>query len=135
MGGEFTSDISDIIGQIAKMGAPSQHTISTLQRGNYNYADRTYEILIRKIRQFEDELDAEHETAIMLSSFGQSVTLAVESIEYANPSTLIFCGYVEGQPATLIQHMSQLNFLLCSVKRAAPEKPKKKIGFVPPSED
>lgn len=56
-------------------------------------------------------------------------------IGYANPSTLIFYGTVGGQEATLIQHMSQLNFLLMSVPKADPEKPARRIGFALSSED
>ena len=96
---------------------------------NYNQADYAYEIVMEEIRTFEQSLDDDHEVAIKLTSFGQSITLAVTDIGYANPSTLFFYGFVGDQKATLIQHMSQLNFLLLAVRKADPEKPARRIGF------
>ena len=98
-------------------------------------ADYTYEIIMERIKEFEDELDDEHEIALKLASFGQSVTLAVTGIGYSNPSTLVFYGFVGDQPATLIQNMNQLNFLLLAVKKAEPERPPRRIGFAQPTED
>lgn len=92
-------------------------------------ADYTYEIIMERIKEFEDTLDNEHEVAVKLAAFGQSITMSITDIGYSNPSTLIFYGYVGNQPATLIQHMSQLNFLLIPTKRVDPQKPKHKIGF------
>lgn len=102
---------------------------------NYFLADYTYEIIMEEIKDFEDQLDDDHEVALRLASFGQSITLAVHEIGYANPSTLTFYGYVGNQPATLIQHVNQLSFLLLAVKKPDPEKPPRRIGFVQPSED
>ena len=42
---------------------------------------------------------------------------------------LVFNGWVNNNRATLLQNMSQLNFLLLAVPRAVPEEPRKKIGF------
>lgn len=92
-------------------------------------ADYSYEVILERIKDFEDGLDNEHEVAVKLASFGQALTLSVTDIGYSNPSTLIFHGYVGDQPATLIQHMSQLNFLLVAVKKSDPEKPPRRIGF------
>lgn len=102
---------------------------------NYNLADYSYEIIMDRIKEFEDTLDSEHEVAVKLSSFGQSITMAVTDIGYSNPSTLVFYGFVQGQPATLIQHMSQLNFLLLAIPKADPSKPAHRIGFSSPTED
>lgn len=106
-----------------------------LELREYRYADYTYEVIIDRIKEFESELDDEHEIALQLASFGQSVTLSVVSIGYSNPTTLVFHGFVGDQPATLLQHMSQLNFLLLAVKKADPEKPPRRIGFALPSEN
>lgn len=98
-------------------------------------ADYTYEVIVRRIKAFQDELDDDHEVALQLASFGQSIILSVTSIGYSNPSTLIFYGFVDGRPATLIQHMTQLNFLLLSMPKQDPEKPPRRIGFELPTED
>ncbi len=98
-------------------------------------ASDTYKIVMKRIKEFEDCLDYDHEVAIMLASFGQSVTMAVTDIGYTNPSTLVFHGLVGGKPATLIQNMNQLNFLLLSVEKSSPEKPPFRMGFALPTED
>ena len=72
---------------------------------NYSMADYTYEVIMERIKDFEDKLDYDHEVSIQLASFGKSITLAVSEIGYSNPTTLVFHGIVDGnQRATLIQH-------------------------------
>ena len=102
---------------------------------NYNHADYTHELIMDEVRAFESGLDNNHEVGVKLAAFGQSITLSVTDIGYANPSTLYFYGFVGDQKATLIQHVSQLNFLLVAVPKADPEKPARRIGFSPSSED
>lgn len=99
------------------------------------HADYTYEVIVNIIKEFEQSLDDEHEVAVKLASFGQSLTLSVTNVGYVNPSTLLFYGYIGEQHATLVQHMSQLNFLLLAVKKLDPSKPTRRIGFAPPIED
>ena len=102
---------------------------------DYTYADYTYEVIMERIKDFEDTLDDDHEVSLQLASFGQSVTLAVTSIGYSNPTTLVFHGFVGNQRATLIQHVSQLNFLLLATQKAEPAKPPRRIGFAVSAED
>ena len=89
---------------------------------DYKMADTQYKVIMERIKEFEDDLDDEHEVAIKLASFGQSILLSVTDIGFSNPFTLVFYGFVDGQPATLIQHMSMLNFLLIAVKKEDPKK-------------
>jgi len=96
---------------------------------NYNMADYQYEVIMGRIKDFEDQLDDEHEIAIQLMSFGKDILLYVTDISFSNPSTLVFHGLVNGQNATLIQHMSMLSFLLLAVKKPEPAKPARRIGF------
>ena len=109
--------------------------LSVIPPRDYQMADYAYEVIMDSIRKFEANLDEEHEIALKLAAFGRDVTLAVTDIGYANPSTLIFSGFVCGQPASLIQHIPQLNFPLMSVPKHAPEKPPRRIGFETPRED
>ena len=102
---------------------------------NFHAADRQYEIIMERIKEFEDELDTDHEVAIKLASFGQSITLSVTDVGYYNPDILVFHGYVGERFATLVQHVSQLSFLLLSAQKRDPEKPPRRIGFVVPSDD
>lgn len=96
---------------------------------NYNMADWKYEKLIEQVSEFQNSLDDEHEIAIKLASFGSTVTMIVTDIGYQNPDILYFYGYVNGKDAQLIQHASQLNFLLTSVEREDKTKPARRIGF------
>ncbi len=116
--------MSDVAKALSSIQAPT-----IVPPRNYDLADYSYEVILDRIKDFEDNLDNDHEVAIRLASFGQSVTLSVTDIGYSNPSTLVFHGYVGNQPATLIQHMSQLNFLLVAVKKSDPEQPPRRIGF------
>ena len=102
---------------------------------NPKLADYTYEVIRDYIQEFESELDNEHEIAVQLASFGKNITMAVTDIGYTNPSTIVFYGYVDNQKATLIQHISQLSFLLLSVTKQAPENPPRRIGFEPATVD
>ena len=102
---------------------------------NPKLADYTYEVIRDYIQEFESELDNEHEIAVQLASFGKNITMAVTDIGYTNPSTIVFYGYVDNQKATLIQHISQLSFLLLSVTKQDPEKPPRRIGFEPATVD
>ena len=127
-------DALDHMGAMPVLNAPS-FDLPEIDTRNYHLADYTYEVIIDRIKEFEETLDDDHEVAVKLASFGQSVTMSVIDIGYSNPSTLVFYGYVGDQQATLIQHLSQLNFLLLAVKKADPEKPPRRIGFESPSED
>lgn len=102
---------------------------------DYKLADYTYEVIMDRIKEFEEGLNDDEEVAVRLASFGSSITMAVTEILYSNPSTLVFYGYVGDQWASLIQHVSQLNFLLLAVPKADPEKPPRRIGFAAPTEE
>ncbi len=93
------------------------------------HADHTYKIICERIKEFEDSLDDAHEVGVKLASFGETVLMTVTDIGYSNPTTLVFHGLVNGKKATLIQHISQLNFLLLGLERQDPSKPKFQIGF------
>lgn len=96
-----------------------------------SYADTQFEILQNYIQDFEKTIDDDHEVALLLTSFGHSITMQVTEVSYEEPVLMIFRGYVGGVMSTLIQHVSQLNFLLTSTVREQ-DRPKRKIGFVHP---
>ena len=96
---------------------------------DYTHADWKFEKIMDEIKEFELTLDDDHEVAIKLASFGSSVTMLVEEIGFQNPDLLYFYGYVNGNFAQLIQHMSQLNFLITSVEKTDKSRPARRIGF------
>lgn len=97
----------------------------------YSYSDTQFEILKRRIREYEASLDSDHEVALRLTNFGQTVLMHVTEISYEKSVLLVFKGYVDGRMSTLIQHVSQLNFLLTSVEKGSLSQ-KRRIGFVTP---
>lgn len=96
---------------------------------NYQLADYQYEVLMETIGEFESELDDNQEVAVQLASFGQSIMMQVTNIGYSNPSLIHFYGYVNGSKSELIQHVSQLSFLLMATPKAEPDRPARRIGF------
>lgn len=101
----------------------------------YMWSDTQFEIIKDYIENFEASLDDEHEVGLMLTNFGQSILMQVTDVWYEKSVLMVFKGIVNGNPATLIQHINQLNFLLTSVPRSEPEKPKRKIGFQVPDDE
>lgn len=93
--------------------------------------------IMEQIKMFEEKLDDNHEIAIQLTSFGVSKLMAVHEISYQNPDMLYFFGTVDGQPAQLIQHTSQLNFLIIAVEKPDLSAPARRIsiGFRDSNED
>ncbi|MBP3816886.1 MAG: hypothetical protein J6H31_01170 [Butyrivibrio sp.] len=117
------------------------HDVSSLLAANtlavkplpvsYSYSDTQFEILMKYIKEYEATLDASHEVGIMLTNFGSIITMRVVQIGYEESVLMVFKGYVNGKMSTLIQHVSQLNFLLTAVEKPS-DRPKQKIGFVGP---
>lgn len=93
-------------------------------------ARRAVTRILEEIRHFEADLDDASEVGIRLVSFTPSSVLYVEGIGFSQPNLIIFYGHLEDQSAVrLIQHLSQLSFLLTRVPRLEPEKPRRPIGF------
>ncbi len=92
------------------------------------WADTQFEIIKKYITEYEKTLDSEHEVAVWLTNFGQSVLMQVTNITYEESVLLVFKGYVNGKMSTLIQHINQLSFLLTAVEKES-DRPKRNIGF------
>lgn len=95
-----------------------------------NLASEFYDRLVEMINEFDDDLDETEEVGMRLVSFGQTIQFHIHDLGYYNPSLIRFYGQKEdGSDIELIQHVSQISFLLMAVKRLNPEEPKRKIGF------
>ena len=92
-------------------------------------ADEQYKHIMEQIKEFEKTLDNEHEVALLLTNFGQSVQLNVTNISYQNPYLIYYYGTVDGNECQLIQHVSQINFLLKAVDKETLSRPARRIGF------
>ncbi|MBD2247559.1 DUF6173 family protein [Nostoc sp. FACHB-888] len=107
----------------------STNFLADLQR--LSLASQQAKILIKQINDFDESLDSDQEVGVRLVYFGQSITFHVSNIGYFNPSLIVFLGLTEeGKPIQLIQHVSQISFLLMALPKLNPEKPKKRIGFI-----
>lgn len=97
---------------------------------NYNMADWKYEKIKEQISDFQSGLSNDVDVCVALASFGTNLIMQVTDIGYQNPDMSYFYGYINGNNAQLIQHISQLNFVLMAVKKEEPERPPRRIGFV-----
>jgi Family of unknown function (DUF6173) len=107
----------------------STNFLAELQRANF--ANEFAERLISRINHFDAELDTEHEVGMKLVSFGQTITFHVSDVGYYNPSLVLFIGLTEdNNRVELLQHVSQISFLLIALPKLNPEQPKRTIGFI-----
>lgn len=109
--------------------------IETMQVRDYSMADWKYEKIKEQIEEFQEDLPDDVDVCVALASFGTSMIMQVTDIGYQNPDILYFYGYINGNQTQLIQHMSQLNFILMVMKKEEPERPPRRIGFVVDDEE
>jgi len=88
-----------------------------------------YERLILYIKNFEEQLDNEHEVAMGFTGADAGV-IRIEGIGYFDPDIVTFYGSdPTGTKTQLIQHVTQLNVMLRALpKKVASEAPQR-IGF------
>lgn len=88
-----------------------------------------YERLGDYIKDFEAELDSDHEIGARLASFGQAITFHIQHVGYWGPDIISFDGVSsKDERVQLIQHTSQLSVLLIAAKKF--EKKAKCIGLM-----
>lgn len=106
--------------------------MSSLQEHQHRQANpviRASENIRKYIETFEASLDPDHEVALRIASFGGVVTFHAETIGFAKPDLITFIGVTpEGDRVQLVQHFSQLSFLLKAVKKTQAEA--RRIGFI-----
>ncbi|WP_417270876.1 DUF6173 family protein [Celeribacter sp.] len=92
-------------------------------------AEWAYERLILYIKNFEEQLDNEHEIA-MGSTGSESGVLRIEGIGYFDPDIVTFYGTDgAGAKTQLVQHVTQLNVMLRALPKHEPEAAPARIGF------
>ncbi len=112
---------------LARPVIPEIPKIETLP--DHTMADTLYDRLIQQIAAFEDDLKEDEEVGACLTNFGREIVISVEDISYHNPGLIIFHGYTgNGDRVTLLQHMTQVNVLLCALKVPEDREPRR-IGF------
>lgn len=88
-----------------------------------------YERLILYIKNFEEQLDSEHEVAMGFAGSNSGV-LRIEGLGYFDPDIVTFYGSDEsGAKTQLIQHVTQLNVMLRALPKQVPMAEPTRIGF------
>jgi hypothetical protein len=102
---------------------------------NLGLANVIHKKLCEEILDFQNSLAQDEEVAIQLASFGAAALIQIEDasdISYKDPYFIIFSGrsIESGARVRLVQHTTQLNFLLVSHKpRPDESRPARRIGF------
>ncbi len=92
-------------------------------------AQWAYERLILYIKNFESQLDNEHEVAMGFTG-GDAGVLRIEGIGYFDPDIVTFYGRDDdGARTQLIQHVSQLSVMLRALAKAPEVEEPRRIGF------
>ena len=92
-------------------------------------AQWAYERLVLYIKNFEDQLDTEHEVAMGFAG-GDAGVLRIEGVGFFAPDILTFYGTDgSGGRTQLIQHVSQLNVMLRALPKAVEAPKARRIGF------
>ena len=86
--------------------------------------------IARELQRLEQELDDAQEIGVLLVSFSQGLRIHVREVTAREPNLIVFTGLTEnGEPVTLVQHVSQLSFLVMKLPRLNPDEPRRPIGF------
>jgi len=94
-------------------------------------AEDVFYRLVAYIREFEANLDHDHELGARMVSFGTTVQFHIVDMGYWNPDIVTFDGLDEaGHRMKLIQNVSQLNVLLVAMPKRAENEEPRRIGFV-----
>jgi hypothetical protein len=94
-------------------------------------AEAVFYRLAAYVREFEANLDHDHEIGARMVSFGATVQFHIVDMGYWNPDIITFEGLDDGgHRMKLIQNVSQLNVLLVSMPKREEHEPARRIGFV-----
>jgi hypothetical protein len=126
---QIRKKLKSLLSKFAPSRALGPAALPTDLLRNPNLADHLFKVITTRIKEFEASLDDDFELAIILPSFGNVIQLNLTDVGYSNPNTLVFNGVVNGQKATVIQHMSMFNLLLLGVPKQDLAKPRWRIGF------
>lgn len=96
---------------------------------NKSPAQWAYERLIIYLKNFEEQLDNEHEVAMGFTG-GDAGVLRIEGMGYYDPDIVTFYGSdPTGSKTQLVQHVSQLNVMLRTLPKAVEQAEPNRIGF------
>ena len=92
-------------------------------------AQWAYERMILYIKNFEENLDNEHEVAMGFVG-GDAGVLRIEGMGYFDPDIITFYGSdPTGSKTQLVQHVSQLSVMLRALPKSVEKSEPTRIGF------
>lgn len=92
-------------------------------------AQWAYERIIMYLKNFEEQLDADHEVAMGFTG-GDAGVLRIEGMGFFDPDVVTFYGTdPAGGKTQLIQHVTQLNVMLRALPKAVQSAEPNRIGF------
>ncbi|MBC9246960.1 hypothetical protein H4P12_09575 [Paracoccus sp. 11-3] len=92
-------------------------------------AEEVFNHILGRVKQFQAEMPDEHELGLQLPDLGGGHALHVRGMGFKNPNIIEFYGMLDGErQVAIIQHISQLNFMMIAVPPPADQKPYR-IGF------
>ena len=92
-------------------------------------AQWAYERIVIYLKNFEDNLDNEHEVAMGFTG-GDAGVLRIEGMGYFDPDIVTFYGSdMAGAKTQLIQHVTQMNVMLRALPKAVEQDAPNRIGF------
>lgn len=124
----------DAKGQAADGGVPAVSPDKAIcaeaeQAATLYAAEEVFNHILGRVKAFQAQLPEDHELGLQLADMGAGQALHVRGMSYKNPNIIEFSGMLNGaQQVLIIQHISQLSFLLIAVPPPADQKPYR-IGF------
>jgi hypothetical protein len=123
------SDLQHIINSASNFQMPQMPRITAP-----NPAEWAVDAIYEEIADFEASLDDDHEMGMSIVGGPAGVCLHVRKIYRYGPDKLVFDGInSDGSPLRLMQHLSQLNFLMISAKKIGDTAVR--IGFHAPEDN
>lgn len=92
-------------------------------------AQWAYERVVLYLKNFEEQLDNDHEIAMGFTG-GDAGVLRIEGMGYFDPDIVTFYGSdPAGGKTQLVQHVTQLNVMLRALPKQVSEAAPRRIGF------
>jgi len=118
---------SDTGERVASKPLPAGVTQKSLEEKSP--AEWAYERIVLYIKDFEEQLDSEHEVAMGFTG-GDVGTLKIQGMGYFAPDILTFYGEdPDGSKVQLVQHISQLSVMLVAATKENKQEEPNRIGF------
>ena len=121
----------EVEAQLNKLHSDKQRIVDAAKIQQLSTAENIAKHIYDQVIEYQSNLDATNDVALVITQFNQSTTILVKTIGYIGYNLVCFYGQsTDGKPLVLIQHISQLNLLLTAAEKPKPDIPKRQIGFV-----